>query len=353
MEKPSKNFLTPEKRLSLVRSHKLEKDGRRKDRIKFIVLLNDGWSYSEISRVLLLDDQTLRNYWKNYESGGLDLLLSFHYSGRPTILSKAEYHELEEHLSENTYLTSYQIRQYIKETYNKEYTKKGIISLLHKMCFVYKKAKLVPGNPDIEKQKEFIETYTELSKNLPEDEEIVFLDGVHPTHNVKSAYGWIKAGSNKQVMSNTGRCRLNINGAYNPRRQEIIYRNEKAINAKSTGMLIVDILERYPKAKKIHIILDNAGYNRAKLMQIFANHSRISLIYLPPYSPNLNLIERLWKFLYKKVSVCRRYQKFEDFQNAVLAFLDNIKQYKKELSSLMTENFNIILDNKKSNFILD
>lgn len=353
MGKPSKHFLTSEERLSLVRRHKLEKDGRKKDRIKFIVLLNDGWSYSEISKVLLLDDQTLRNYWKDYESGGVDLLLSFHYSGRPTILSKAEYQELEEHLSDNTYLTSYQIRKYIKETYNKEYTKKGIISLLHKMRFVYKKAKLVPGNPDIERQKEFIGSYMKLSKNLPEDEEIVFLDGVHPTHNVKSAYGWIKAGSNKQVMSNTGRCRLNINGAYNPRRQEIIYRNEKVINAKSTGMLIVDILEKYPKAKKIHIILDNAGYNRAKLMQIFANHSRINLIYLPPYSPNLNLIERLWKFLYKKVSVCRRYQKFEDFQNAVLEFLNNIKQYKKELSSLMTENFNIILDNEKSNFILD
>lgn len=75
-------------------------------------------------------------------------------------------------------------------------------------------------------------------------------------------------------------------------------------------------------------------------------------VYLPPYSPNLNLIERLWKFLYKKVSVCRRYQKFADFQNAILGFLDNIDKYKEELSTLMTENFNII-QNKNSNFILD
>lgn len=350
MDKVARKFLNSEERLSLVRRHKLEKDGRKKDRLKFIVLYNDGWSYEEIAKVLLLDDQTLRNYWKSYKSGGIESLLSFHYVGRPTILSKEEYREVEIHLSENTYLTSYQVRKYIKTRYNKEYTKKGIISLLHKMGFVYKKAKLVPGNPDIMAQEEFVEKYDKLSKNLPKDEEILFLDGVHPTHNVKAAHGWIKRGVTKQVMSNTGRSKLNINGAYNPRTHDVIYRNETTINAKSTGMLIVDILNKYPNAKKIHIILDNAGYNRAQLIQLFANHSRINLIYLPPYCPNLNLIERLWKFLYKKVSVCRRYQKFADFQNAVFGFLDNIIQYKKELSSLMTANFNIIKPGN-SNFI--
>lgn len=352
MKENKRNFLTSEERESLRKRHKLEKDGRRKDRIKFVILFNDGWSYSEISKVLLLDDQTLRNYWKSYETEGMNSLLSFHYTGRPTILSKIEYQELERHLSENTYLTSNQIRSYISAKYNKQYTKKGIISLLHKMGFVYKKAKLVPGNPDVEKQKDFIEKYDELSKNLPEDEEILFLDGVHPTHNVKAAYGWIKAGVTKQVMSNTGRSRLNINGAYNPHKQDVIYRNEQTINAKSTGMLILDILEKYPKAKKIHIILDNAGYNRAKLMKLFAHHSRINLIYLPPYCPNLNLIERLWKFLYKKVSACKHYKKFADFRNAVLGFLDNISLYKPELNTLMTEKFNIIQP-LNSNFILD
>ena len=122
-------FLTEAERVLLVKRHKTERDGRKKDRIKFIVLANAGWSYDKISKALLLDDQTLRNYWKNYESGGMDSLLGFHYSGRPTILSKNEYDELEAHLSENTYLTSYQIRKYIKATYNKEYSKKGIISL--------------------------------------------------------------------------------------------------------------------------------------------------------------------------------------------------------------------------------
>ena len=62
MSKLETNFLTSEERLSLIRDHKLEKDGRKRDRMKFILLYNDGWSYGQIAKVLLLDDQTLRNY---------------------------------------------------------------------------------------------------------------------------------------------------------------------------------------------------------------------------------------------------------------------------------------------------
>jgi len=351
MKRGSRDFLTSDEREFYAKLHKKEKDGRKRDRIKFIILLNDGYSYREIARILLIEEQTLRNHWESYKSDGLESLLNFNYKGRCSKLSKSEQEELEEYLSENTYITSYQIRNYIRETYNKEYSKTGVIALLQKMGFVYKKAKIVPGNPNPEKQKEFIKKYEELRENLPEDEEIFFLDGVHPTHNVKASYGWIKAGAKKQVMSNTGRSKLNINGAYNPRNQDIIYRNETTINAQSTALLITDILDKYP-GKKIHIILDNAGYNRANLMKIFETHSRVNLIYLPPYCPNLNLIERLWRLLYKKVSVCRRYQKFVDFQEAVFGFLDNSKKYSKELTSLMTEKFNII-EPINSNFILD
>ena len=146
------------------------------------------------------------------------------------------------------------------------------------------------------------------------------------------------------------RSRLNINGAYNPRRNEIVYREEKTIDGKSTAMLVLDILEKYPNAKKINIILDNAGYNRCKLMGIFSNHTKINLIYLPPYCPNLNLIERLWKFLYKKVTLCRYYKKFGDFKESIIKFLEDLDRYKNELQSLMVENFNIIQP-KYSNFI--
>ena len=350
MSKKEANFLSPEEKSVLLKAHKSERDGRKKDRLKFVLLMNEGWSYERIATALFLDDQTLRNYWSEYRKEGIDSLLGFKYQGRSSLLSEQEQHELKEHLKENTYCTAKQIKNYIKAVYGKEYSRKGVIALLHRMGFVHKKAKPVPGKPEVAEQEKFIKLYEALKASLPEDEEILFIDGVHPTHNVKAGYGWILKGAVKQVATNTGRSRININGAYNPRNKEVIFREEEKINAKSTGMLILDIMAKYPSAKKLHIILDNAGYNRAKLMGLFADHSRINLIYLPPYCPNLNLIERLWRFLYKKVTLFRYYNRFSDFREAVIQFLTNTHAYKQELDSLMAENFYIIKP-KFSNFI--
>lgn len=346
------NFLSLEDKTLLLKAHKLERDGRKKDRLKFVLLMNEGWSYERIAAVLFLDDQTLRNYWKTYQKEGIGSLLSFNYRGRISLLSAEEQQALQKHLMENTYCTAKQIKNYINRVYSKDYSRKGVIALLHKMGFVYKKAKPIPGNPDITEQEKFINLYKELKASLPLDEEILFIDSVHPTHNVKAGYGWILKGVVKQVATNTGRSRININGAYNPGNKDVIFREDEKINAHSTAMLIVDIMAKYPEAKKIHIILDNAAYNRAKLIQLFGKHKRINLIYLPPYCPNLNLIERLWRFLYKKVTLFRYYKQFKDFRTAILRFLSHIQEYKEELDSLMAENFYSI-KSKPSNFILE
>lgn len=350
MKKIESNFLSPEEKAGLLKCHKLERDGRKKDRLKFILHANEGWSYERIATALFLDDQTLRNYWEEYKRGGLEFLLTFKYEGRPSNLSAGQQQELKEHLLENTYCIAKQIKGYIKERYDVDYSRKGVIALLHKMGFVYKKAQVVPGSPEVKKQEEFIKGYELLKASMGEDEEILFIDGVHPTHNVKAGYGWILKGDIKQVMSNTGRKRININGAYNPRNHNVIFREEATINAKSTAMLILDIMDKYVNAKKIHIILDNASYNRAKIMQLLANHSRINLIYLPTYCPNLNLIERMWKFLHKKVTIFRYYKKFADFKETTINFLNNIHEYRDELDTLMVEKFHIIKP-KSSNFI--
>ena len=154
----------------------------------------------------------------------------------------------------------------------------------------------------------------------------------------------------KQVASNTGRHRLNINGAYNPRTREVIFLEEETINAKATARLILAILAKYP-TQKVHLILDNAPYHRAKIMQLFAHHSRVNLIYLPPYCPNLNLIERLWKFMYKKVTLFRRYSRFSEFRAAITNFLRHLPKHDRELASLMTEKFRIIQP-QGSHFVL-
>ena len=95
---------------------------------------------------------------------------------------------------------------------------------------------------------------------------------------------------------------------------------------------------------KIHIIADNARYYRSALVKahLATEGCRIQIHFLPPYSPNLNLIERLWGFFKRKVIYGTYYETFVKFKNATLAFFRDIGKYHQELSTLMTDNFRVV-----------
>ena len=98
----------------------------------------------------------------------------------------------------------------------------------------------------------------------------------------------------------------------------------------------------YPLAATIYVICDNARYYRSKLVSHFLETSKTQLVFLPSYSPNLNLIERLWKFMKKKVLYNKYYEQFNIFKQTTLEFFDNIQRYKTELDSLLTNNVRLI-----------
>ena len=90
----------------------------------------------------------------------------------------------------------------------------------------------------------------------------------------------------------------------------------------------------------ITLVLDNARYQKCKVVQNLAEELGIELLYLPPYSPNLNLIERLWKFVKKKCLYAKYYEDFSRFSSAISDCLDEAHlKYKKELDSLLTDRF--------------
>ncbi len=100
--------------------------------------------------------------------------------------------------------------------------------------------------------------------------------------------------------------------------------------------------KHHPGKHKIHIILDNAGYHKDPAIQEFAKSLAIELHYLPPYSPNLNPIERLWKIMHEKVSANKYYETFFDFTEATLNFFRNIGKNKLLLRSRITDNFTVL-----------
>lgn len=334
--------LTPEESKALKQAHRLCKDKRAADRIKAIYLLGDGWCTEDVVKVLLLDEETLRNYVKRYKQGKIDELLANHYRGSETKLSEEQIIELNEHLEKNTYLRVEGIVEYVKEAYDISYTVSGMTDLLHRLDFTYKKSKLVPAKADKKKQEDFLGQLTNLQESKGDKDPILYMDGVHPQHNTMLAYGWIKKGKENIIKSNTGRQRININGALNAETHNVIVREDASINATSTIDLLKKIETAYPEASHIYVVCDNAKYYRSKLVTQFLETSRVKLVFLPPYSPNLNLIERLWKFMKKKVLYNQYYEKFDEFKEATLGFFENIEQHKAELESLLTNNFRVL-----------
>ena len=291
----------------------------------------------------MLDDRTIRRYRDLYLKKGIGGLIENNYKGRQPKLTEHQENELVDHLKENLYSTAGEICKYIEETYNVKFTPDGMVITLHRSGFSYKKTKIVPSKADKEKQEKFVKKYEELKNDLKPNEKVYFTDGVHPTHNVMPAYGWIQKGEDKEVKSNSGRQRINLNGVYCPLDNEIIIRNDETINSQSTIKLLQELENRHPELDKIYVIRDNARYYTAQIVKDYLEDSKIEFIALPNYSPNLNLIERLWKLFKKKTLYNKYYNSFLRFKNAVFDFFENCStRFKNELESLMTEKFHII-----------
>jgi transposase len=343
-----KNFLTSEEIEILTEAHHSCRLRKSADRIKAILLLNQGFTYFEIAKMLLLDDTTIRRYLHEFKELGIDGLLEDHYQGGEGILSEIEIRSLENHLWQHTYHTVSAICRYVSDTFGKDYSIAGMTHLLHRRGFVYKKTMVVPGKVDPGKQAFFRKFYTALKECAGPDDRIYFLDATHPQHNTKAAYGWICKGETRTIKGNSGRTRINLNGALNLADMDITILSEQTINAQAMIRLF-RALEKKQKTGQITAILDNAPYNHSrKLKEFLKKHPRIEVFYLPPYSPNLNPIERLWLFFQKKILYDTYYPTFIEFQAATLSFFANIKQYDAELRTLLTDSFQTLpAENRK------
>lgn len=178
----------------------------------------------------------------------------------------------------------------------------------------------MPGKADKEQQQQWVSNYQKLRETLPEDESICFIDGVHPTHNVQPAYGWIQKGVRKEIPGNTGRDRLNLSGSIDIITHKIVIQEDLTLNSGSTIRFFQKIEEAYPNKSKIHVFCDNAPYYRNKAVKAYLENARICLHFLPPYSPNLNPIERLWKWMKERIIYNTYYEHFESFREAILGF---------------------------------
>ena len=144
------------------------------------------------------------------------------------------------------------------------------------------------------------------------------------------------------VRSPSGRQRFNVLGALNAVTKETLtITNTTYINAWSVIELLFKLRQRYQLTGiPITIVLDNAGYQACNLVRAAANMMSIELIFLPSYSPNLNLIERLWKFVKKTSLYSQEFSGFETFCDEITRCIENAHVgHKEALESLLTWRF--------------
>jgi len=272
----------------------------------------------------------------------LDEFLKDNYQPYEGLLSPSQLSQLKTEMSEYLYVSTSEVREFIRHEFNLDMACSSISKMLDRLGFSYKKTKLVPSKADPVKQSEWVQEFQQMISQGTENEVIIFIDAVHPMHNTKSEYGWILTGKDYDIPANTGRSRLNINGAINVLNPTEVYIHEdKRINAQSNIALLNQIIKAHPKSR-IRVFSDNARYNHSNILKEWlSKHPQIIFKHIPAYSPNLNPIERLWKFMKKTVINSYYYETFEEFKEKVLSFFKNINQYEKDLKTLITTNFKI------------
>lgn len=338
--------LSPEERAVLKSKHRKERNRKVCDRIKAVLMHDDGYSYTEIAHVLLIDDETIRRHIHDYFKKNK---LKGESGGSTSLLSVIQTKELLNHLRKKTYLYVKDICTYVKQEYGLIYSQSGMTNWLKRQGFRYKKPQPVPGKVDPDNQKSFITYYERLKAEIACNSAIYFVDSVHPQHQTKLAYGWIEKGVRKNIATTGKQKRLNFMGGLCLDGHKLVTHQSEKVDAKSIKKFLNKLRRKHKEDKILHVIWDNAGYHRSKDVQAYAAEKNIKLHFLPPYSPNLNPIERLWKIMHEQVTYNRYYQTFADFSNAISSFFKNIGRKKCLLRNRISDNFQIV---KRPNFAL-
>jgi transposase len=310
-----------------------------------ILLLDDGMSAPDVARVMYVDDDTIYQWHRRWVEGGAVRLSEFGWKGSSPRLSSAQEAELVEALTERLYTTTAEVIALVEARFGLSYTRSGMIKLLARLDFEYRKPKALPRLPSVAVQEAFVAAYEKLLNGLEAKDQVLFGDAVHPEYQTRPAHGWIRKGDPVAVSRTTGRQRLNLHGALNLETGACHLVEGEAVNAETTIALLSRLLNAYPLAGTIHVILDNARYHHAKIVNewLQTHGQRVNLIFLPPYAPNLNAIERLWAVLHQSVTHNKFYPAFHDFVEAVRAFFRHTLPSRWErIRDFVSDTFHII-----------
>jgi transposase len=337
--------LTPRQRKDIGDRRRNAQDRRVYQRLSAVLWSDEGRSREVIADLLGVSTRQVGQWLRIFRNKGLDELCTLHYQGDPGLLGPAQVERLRQEIAKGVFHNAEQVRTWVEQTWGVAYSISGLKDLLRRIGASYHKVSGFFWKADVQEQKDWVRKYRRQKREAGPQTRRYFVDACHPVWGVDLLYScWLLVGQRLYVGVGNGRKRLNILGAYSPDDHD--YVDLRLTRENVTGEQFIKLLEalraKHPDTAKFLLYLDNARYySKPCVKEWLAAHREFRLVPVPAYSPNLNLIERLWKFLRKK-ALNRWLKTFEEMQAAVAGVLDRLGDYRDELSTLMTERFAIV-----------
>jgi transposase len=218
---------------------------------------------------------------------------------------------------------------------------------LHRLGLKPRRVAAVPIPPKstleehVKKQAEFRENQLEprLEEARQGLRQVLFVDAAHFVHAPFLGVLWCLA--RMCVRAASGRKRYNVLGALDCVTHKLLMvTNHSYINAESVCLLLRAVAAAATPGIPVTLVLDNARYQKCAVVKSLAEQLGIEMLYLPSYSPNLNLIERVWKFVKSECLRTKYHANYQDFHTAIQRCLDDLPtKHKVAMDSLLTHNF--------------
>jgi len=313
-----------------------------------VYLRKSGFQRKDIAITARVDEDSVTNYTNKYDKVGLQGLLKENYR-KPISQLDSFTEQLKSLFNQQAPHTISQAIKMINKETNVCLKPSACRAFLKKIGMKCRRCGLVPGKAmDDEKQRQAQNEFHDhqLKSALDQAKKgkgtILFVDAAH---FVMGAFlGMVWSFVRILLPSASGRKRHNVLGAYDPITHEAItITNDTYINQDVFCEFLEKIAHAYSESQlPITMVLDNARYQKCQSVADKAKELGIELLYLPPYSPNLNLIERLWRFIKKQVLYSKHYDNFNAFRNSIDTCInDLVTRFKSEMESLMSMKFQL------------
>jgi transposase len=312
---------------------------RVRQRMEVVYLKALGYQHQEIGRITGIDQTTLRRYLRMYQTGGIEALKVLNFYRPKSELDKHR-EQLKAEFEARPAKSINEAVQRIEKLTGIRRSPTQVSKFLKKLGLKRLKVGHIPSKADPEKQKVFLEE--ELEPRLEEarkgERHVFFVDAAHFV--MRPFLGFLWCFVRQFIRAPSGRKRFNVLGALHATSLQVVtFTNDSYINSLSVARLMCKIAVEFAGVP-ITLVMDNARYQRCRFVMDLATALGIELLFLPSYSPNLNLIERLWKFVKKKCLYSQYYETFASFQQAIAdCIAETDGEYRQELASLLTLKF--------------